>query len=217
VERPALVHAAVERLVNAWMVELDQFVEKDLLALDCNNTRIGSGGNGYSSELPGADFDPLWVKPRNMWGCSNAQIFSGVSPEMHWEFAIAHDLPWLSRWGLACYGCCEALDRKVDILRRIPNLRKISASPWCNVERLIDKVGGDYVISRKANPAVLAHDVWQPELARQELQSFLESTAGNCHVEFIMKDISTVRYQPQRLWEWAAIAMEVVENFAEAK
>jgi hypothetical protein len=217
VERPALVHAAVERLVKAWMVELDQLVEMNLLALDSNNTRIGSGGYGYSSQLPGQDFDPDWAKPHNMWGCSNAQIFSNVSPEMHWEFAVKHDLPWLSRWGLTYYGCCEALDRKVDLLRRIPNLRKISASPWCNVERLVNKIGEGYVISRKPSPAVLADDLWQPDLVRRDLQSFLESTAGNCHVEFIMKDISTVRYQPQRLWEWAAIAREVVEEFAGRK
>ena len=42
---------------------------------------------------------------------------------------------------------------------------------------------------------------------------FLEAARG-CHVELIMKDISTVRYQPQRLWEWAAIAMEVVQAYA---
>jgi hypothetical protein len=29
-----------------------------------------------------------------------------------------------------------------------------------------------------------------------------------------MKDISTVRYQPQRLWEWSKIAMEEAERFA---
>ena len=216
-DRPALVHAAVERLARAWIVELDQLEGMNLLSLDCNNTRIGSGGYGYSRELPGADFDPLWVKPHNMWGCSNAQIFSGVSPEMHWEFAVEHDLPWLSRWGLSYYGCCEALDGKMDILRRVPNLRKVSGSPWCNVKRLIDKIGADYVISRKPNPAVLAHDAWQPEVAREELESFLEATEGNCHVEFIMKDISTVRRQPQRLWEWASIAMDVVQNFVEKK
>jgi hypothetical protein len=27
-----------------------------------------------------------------------------------------------------------------------------------------------------------------------------------------MKDISTVRYRPQRLWEWARIAMEEAER-----
>jgi len=30
----------------------------------------------------------------------------------------------------------------------------------------------------------------------------------------IMKDISTVRYQPQHLWEWAEIAMGVAAEFA---
>lgn len=29
-----------------------------------------------------------------------------------------------------------------------------------------------------------------------------------------MKDISTVRRQPQRLWEWAEIALEEAEAFA---
>ncbi len=33
--------------------------------------------------------------PHNMWGCSNAQIFSEVSPQMRWEFAVEHDLRWL--------------------------------------------------------------------------------------------------------------------------
>ena len=56
VERPDLVHAAVERMVDAWMVELDQFVELNLLSLDCNNTRIGSGGYGYTHSLPGRGF-----------------------------------------------------------------------------------------------------------------------------------------------------------------
>jgi hypothetical protein len=214
IERPDLVHAAYERMVDAWMTELDQFVEQNLLTLDCDNTRIGSGGYGYTNRLPGPHFDPSRVRPRDMWGCSNAQIFSEVSPEMHWEFAVKHDLRWLARWGLVYYGCCEPLDQKIDLLRSIPNLRKISASPWCKTERLIDKVGGGYVISRKPSPAVLAGDAWHPDWAREELRAFLQKTGGRCHVELIMKDISTVRYQPQRLWEWAGIAMEVAEEFA---
>ena len=214
IERPGLVHAAVDRMVDAWMAELDQFVEMNLLALDCNNTRIGSGGYGYTDELPGADFDPARVKPVNMWGCSNAQIFSEVSPEMHWEFALKHDLRWLERWGLTYYGCCEPLDRKLAILQSVPNLRKISASPWCDAARVVTEIGTDYVISHKPSPAILAEDAWRPEQARADLRAFLDATEGQCHVELIMKDISTVRYRPQRLWEWAAIAMEEAEAFA---
>jgi hypothetical protein len=213
VMRPDMVHAAYEKMVNAWMLELDQFVEQNLLSLDCNNTRIGSGGYGYVSTLPGKDYDPAYVKPINMWGCSNAQIFSGVSPEMHWEFALEHDMKWLARWGLTYYGCCEPLDRKIGILRRIPNLRKISVSPWCNSERIVNEIGTDYVISRKPSPAIFAESTWSADKAEAELRLFMDETGGKCHVELIMKDISTVLYHPQRLWEWEKIAMKVAEEY----
>ena len=212
--RPDMVHDAVDRMVDAWMVELDQFIEQNLLSLDCNNTRIGSGGYGYTRELPGNEYDPVSVKPHNMWGCSNAQIFSDVSPEMHWEFAIKHDLRWLKRWGLTYYGCCEPLDKKMYLLRRIPNLRKISVSPWNNLDRIVKEIGGDYVLSRKPSPAIFAEDTWNPAKAKADLAEVIEKTKGKCHVEFIMKDISTVRYRPQLLWEWAEIAMEVCEKAA---
>lgn len=211
--RPELVHAAYERMVDAWMAELDQFVGQNLLSLDCNNTRIGSGGYGYVSSLPGEDYNPDFVQPHNMWGCSNAQIFSSVSPEMHWEFALEHDLRWLKRWGLTYYGCCEPVDRKVDLLRRIPNLRKITVSPWCNSERVINDIGTDYVMSRKPSPAIFAGE-WSPERAEAELRDFMDKTGGQCHVELIMKDISTVMYQPQKLWAWEKIAMKVAEDYA---
>ena len=214
VERPELVHAGVERMVEAWLTELDQIVEMNLLSPGSHNTRIGSGGYGYTRALPGADFDAAHVMPRNMWGFSNAQIFSDVSPEMHWEFAVKHDLRWLERWGMVYYGCCEPLDRKIDILRRIPNLRKISASYWCDTDRLVENVGSDYIISHKPTPAIFARDEWDPAGARQELRNFLKKTEGQCHVEVIMKDISTVRRQPQKLWEWETIAMEEVTKQA---
>jgi len=207
-DRPDFVHAAVERMVDAWMTELDQFEALDVLALDCDSTRVGSGGYGYTSALPGEVFDESHVKAKNMWGCSNAQIFSEVSPQMHWDFAIEHDLRWLERWGITYYGCCEPLDGKMDLMRRIPNLRKISVSPWCNSQRAIEEIGNDYVMSRKPSPAVLATDTWHPDQARQQIREFLDLAGGACHIELIMKDISTVRYEPQRLWEWAAIAME---------
>jgi hypothetical protein len=64
----------------------------------------------------------------------------------------------------------------------------------------------------KPNPAILAEDDGRPELARRQLRETLEKTRG-CHIEVIMKDISTVRYQPQRLWGWEKMAMELAEEF----
>lgn len=210
--RPDMVNAAVERMVNAWIVELDQFVDKNLLSLDNNNTRIGSGGYGYTDTLPGNKFDPDRVLPYNMWGCSNAQIFAQVSPEMHWEFALKHEMRWLEKWGLTYYGCCEPLDDKIGILQKIPNLRKISVSPWANLDKIIREIGNKYVLSIKPNPAIFVGERWDPDLARKYFEEILEKTNGVCHVEFIMKDISTVSYHPERLWEWEKLAMEIIEK-----
>jgi hypothetical protein len=82
----------------------------------------------------------------------------------------------------------------------------------CNTNRIVEQVGSDFVVSRKPSPAIFAEDNWHPQRAKQELREFLEHAKGHCHVELIMKDISTVRYQPQRLWDWAAIARETVEE-----
>ncbi len=212
--RPEMVHAFYEKMVQAWMAELDQFVNQNLLSLDNNNTRIGSGGYGHSEEMPGDNFDPDWVKPQNMWGCSNAQIFSDVSPEMHWEFAIEHDLKWLERWNMTYYGCCEPLAGKAHLLKKIPNLRKVSCSPWNNTKEAINELGNDYVISRKPSPAIFATRSFDSNQARKEIREFLVQTEGNCHVEMIMKDISTVKYDPQRLWDWESICMEELMNYS---
>ena len=211
--RPQMVNDIVSRLVDVYMDRLDQWEKLNILTPNNDNTRIGSGAYGYTDELPGDDFDPGHITAANLWGCATAQIFSQVSPQMHWEFALRHEMRYLERWGLTYYGCCEPLDIKMDILRKIPNLRKISMSPWVDPERSASRVGGDYVYSFKPNPAVLAEDRWRPDQARQDLVRFLEP-ARSCHVEIIMKDVSTVRRAPQRLWEWEKIVMEVVEDFA---
>jgi hypothetical protein len=213
VERPEMVHAAYERMVDAWMTEMDQLDELNLLSLDNNNTRIGSGGYGYVSDLPGQDYDPEHVHPINQWGCSNAQIFSSVSPAMHWEFAVEHDLRWLNRFGLTYYGCCEPLDSKVDILRRIPNLRKVSISPWCDKDKAEEAIGTDYVLSRKPLPAIFVGEHINIEEADKQLREFLDK-AKDSHVELIMKDISTVTHNPKNLWDWEKMAKRVVEDYA---
>jgi hypothetical protein len=141
-----------------------------------------------------------------------SQIFSAVSPAMHEEFALQYECRWLQRFGLTYYGCCEPLDRKVEILRRhVPNLRKLSMSPWVDLDLAAQNVGTDFVFSYKHSPALLATDTWDPDFVRRSLQQDLKRLRG-LHVEIIMKDISTVRYEPRRLWEWAQIAREVAEQ-----
>jgi hypothetical protein len=117
VDRPEMVEAAISRLVDAYLCELDQWEALNLLSQNDDNTRIGSGGYGYTPGLPGEDYDPACVRPWNLCGNATAQIFGSVSPGMHWDFGLKHEMRWLERWRLTYYGCCEPLDAKMSILR----------------------------------------------------------------------------------------------------
>jgi hypothetical protein len=213
VDRPELVHALCARFMAAVHEVLDAQERMGLLAAGSGNYRVGSGGLGITDELPSKGFDPDHVRPIDQWGTSTGQIFTAVSPAMHDEFCLQYEIPYLERFGLTCYGCCEPLHHKMGILRRIKNLRRISMSFWIDMDRAVNELQTDYVFSYKPTPAVFASDKWDPEPARRVLQNVLDKTKG-CRVELIMKDISTVRNEPKRLWEWADLAMRMVEERA---
>jgi hypothetical protein len=108
------------------------------------------------------------------------------------------------------YGCCDPLDGKMNEVRMIPNVRKISMSPWVDEERGAAEIGRDFVYSRKPNPAFLAVNTFDPEAVRADLLATVKVCGKHhCPLEIILKDISTVRYQPERLDQWAQAAMQV--------
>ena len=211
--RPQMVRDIMDRLVEAYLCRLDQYIELNVLSMNNDNHRVGSGAYGYSDELPAKDFDGEHVRPIDLWGNGAAQIFSEVSPEMHAEFALKYEIKWMERFGLNYYGCCEPLHHKLDLLKDVPNLRKISISPWADLDRAAEQMRGKYVISYKPNPAIFAEKEWNLSKAKADLRDALESMEGCC-IEIIAKDLSTVQNEPQRLWEWSGMASEVTEEYA---
>jgi len=206
--RPEFVHRLMSRFTAASLSLLEQLETQGLLG-GAQPTIHCTGA--FSDELPAAGYDPASPRAKDLWTCGMAQMFSSVSPAMHQEFELAYAEEWYSRFGLVYYGCCEPLHRKLDIVRRIPNLRKISMSAWVVQDQGAERIGPDFVFSRKPNPAFLAGDAWSPERVEQDLRDTVECCARHgCPVELILKDISTVCYHPHRLWEWADIAMRVV-------
>ena len=164
-------------------------------------------------ELPGEIVDGR-VTRRNLWGRGTAQMFASVSPAMHDEFEIAYAREFFEGFGLLYYGCCEPLHDKIDIVKKLPNLRKLSITPWADVRKAAQQMGGDYVLSRKPNPAAVA----VPRLDEEALRRDILETLKICReygtpCEFVLKDISSVCYNPENLTRWEQVVMETVKNF----
>jgi len=210
IDRPDFMHKIISRLTDAHLCMLDQLEEKGLLGYGQETIHCTGA---FTDELPAPGFDPKRPRAKDLWTFGMAQIFSTVSPEMHKEYEINYAKKWYERFGLGYYGCCEPLDEKIDIIRELPRVRKISMSPWVDIERGAERIGRDFVFSRKPTPAFLAWDTWKPEEVEKDLRETKEICERyNCPLEFILKDISTVNYQPQRLWEWSDIAMRVAKG-----
>jgi hypothetical protein len=165
----------------------------------------------YAEELPDPAANVNGVRRNRLWGYMASQEFTAVSPAMHEEFLLRYQLPILKEFGLVAYGCCEDLTRKIDMLRQIPNLRRIAVSPFAHVARCAEQIGRDYVLSYRPSPADMVSYGFEPDRIRSILRRDLEA-CKNGHVDITLKDVETVQADPDRVRKWVAITREVVDE-----
>jgi|WetSurMetagenome_2_1015567.scaffolds.fasta_scaffold68044_2 hypothetical protein len=208
VDRPDFMHRLLKRMTDGYLGMLDQLEEQGLL---CGPQSLIHCTGAYTDDLPTPHYDPCKPRTQDLWMFGLAQMLSMVSPRMFREFEVDYTSRICDRFGLVYYGCCDPLDGKMAEVRLIPNVRKISMSPWVNQERGAQQIGCDYVYSRKPNPAFLAENSFRAEFIREDLLATRRvcETHG-CPLEIILKDISTVHHKPERLSAWAQVAMQVV-------
>jgi hypothetical protein len=208
-DNPGELHKLMAFLKDSTLCELDFLEQNGFLSLNCDNTPVGSGGFGWTRQLPQKNYDSTHVRTMDMWGFAESQETSGISPRMFAEFVFPYQLPILSRFGLNCYGCCEPLNTRWDIIKKIPNLRRVSVSPWADVSDMAEKLQGNYIFSLKPHPGSLAVSPINEDSIRKNLRQALKITrANNCHVEIIMKDNHTLANRPENAVRWSQIAME---------
>ena len=208
--RPEHMHAIASRYTDARLAMLDQLEAKGLLGRE---QQLVHCTGAWTDELPAPGYDVERPRAIDSWTYGMAQILLSASPAMLEEFEIPYASRWYERFGLAYYGCCEPLHDRIHLVRRLPNVRKISMSPWADVEVGALAIGRNYVFSWKPNPNVFAVDGWDPDAIERQIGHVVAVCAEvGCPLEITMKDISTVRHRPQRLWEWADIAMRSVQR-----
>lgn len=191
-----------------------EWAEREGLVTPMNEADYaGSGGVCYTDELPGSDAaEPAGFGLGQRWGFAESQETVGLSPEHFAQFVLPYQLPLLEKFGLNCYGCCEQLDHRIDVvMRQVPRLRRVSVAPLANQEVLRAKLDRRYIFSRKVDPTKVCVGFDEAGI-RAELRQTLR-LAGDGPLELILKDTHTVQGEPGRLGRWVRIAREEVDRY----
>lgn len=182
-----------------------------LLVLNNENDYMGSGSYCFNQELTGK-VDRVISK--DTWGHLNSQESVGLSPEMFREFILPYYCEMAKEFGLVYYGCCEPVDVFWDDgISRIPNIRKVSISPWCNEKVMSERLAHSSIIySRKPSPNYLGVEgAFDNEAFRKYIKNTIEDARG-CKIEFIFRDIYSLHGNLAKVKQAVGIVRELTEN-----
>lgn len=205
-DNPEMLHQIMDHMSETKVRLLERLEEKVLTYDNRTNIYTGSGGLGYTN---GQVKDPSHVKISEMWGFADAQEFTSVSAEMLKEFALPYQARGLTKFGYACYGCCEPMDQKYDVVfEAIPNLRRLSISPWSDIHLAAERLGKKVLYSWKPNPAKICFGFQEDQVIR-ELEELKTTVQGKCYTEIILKDIRTLNGHPEVLEQYGKLVKKV--------
>lgn len=212
----------VDMLENPeWLHRLLAFMRDGILKVHREAEAAGHWSLGdhenqampYADELPDPAPNSGPVPMHRLWGLMAAQEMTLISPAMHDEFMLRYQLPICRLFGLVAYGCCEDLSRKIGILRQIPNLRRIAVTPWADVARSAEAIGGDYCVSWRPSPTDTVCRGFDAVAVDRLLRAGCERFRRHgCPLEVNLKDVKTLQGDATRLPRFAAIARRVLAD-----
>ncbi len=207
IEEPEILHAVMNRVTTAALGWIEQGNKQALF-----DTASGMTHCSCTLEAP-YPAEPVKGVSGNAWAFSMAQLFTSVAPSVTDEYEVAYMSKLFPHFANIYYGCCERLDDRLDIITKMPNLRKVSCSPWSHKTAFAEKLPKNLIMSQKPNPAMIGADTFDEGVIRADLRETIAAAKnGGVGLELLLKDNSTVKYQPQRLWEFSKIALEEVSR-----
>ena len=166
----------------------------------------------YARTLAGPKPNSHGAKRNELFMFFGAQEFESVSPQMHEEFLLQYQMPIMKEFGLIAYGCCEDLTNKIDMLRQVPNLRRIAVTPFANARRCAEQIRGDYICSYRPNPTYVRggfDEEYIGNILRDAMSAFKRNW---CFVDICLKDVSTVQGDMSRLVKFTELSKRIAEE-----
>lgn len=204
-----------------WLHRLLAFMRDGILKVHGEAERAGdfslanhqNQAMPYARELKDPKAHAPGAKRNELWGFMASQEFTTFGPDMFDEFILQYQIPILEKFGLAAYGCCEDLTKKIDHLRKIPNLRRIAVSPFANARRCAEQIGGDYILSWRPNPATMISTGLDEDYVRAHMREHFAifKQCGN-RFDITLKDVETINRQPENVAKWVRIVREEIDR-----
>ena len=214
---PDKISQALRMLTDDLLLYMRLLEDKRVLTFNHDNTGVGQGTRGFTTQLPAPDFKDRSDKRvlfRDVWGQLDSQETTAVSPAMFEEIFFPYYKEIAEQFGLLSYGCCEAVHEIWDsCLSKLGNLKKLSVSPWCDERFIGERLRGTNIIyHRKPQPNFLGiAPVFDEPAFRAHLLETIQAAAG-CTLEFSYRDVYSLQGDPYRAKRAYSIAMDMFEK-----
>ena len=208
-ERPEFIHKTIRIFTDFYysqwkQMESQGLFDSQVLTIHCTPA--------LCNDLPDCN-EKEGSKMKDVWFRGMAQLFGAVSKQVHEEFDINYMKPIMEQCKIVYYGCCEPLDDRMDMLMKIPNMRKIGVTPWADVNKSAEQIGKNYVLSHKPNPANVAI-LSNEDVIKSEVTKTIEACMKHgCPCDIVLKDVSTVSYNVQNLITWNKVVQETLDKY----
>lgn len=215
VDTPDLFLALMDRVTQEYVDDFRWLEAEGLLLPNNGNDWLAQGSFGFTRSLPDGPPEPgVPLRTRDLWGYLDSQETVGVSPEDFAAFILPGYLRIAAFYGLLSYGCCEPVHPIWDSsLVRLPRMRKVSISAWCDEAFMGDRLRGSGVIYlRKPSPNFIGvgRDL-DEEGYRAHIRKTLAAARG-CQLEFAFRDIYTLCGDPEKPKRAVAILREEIQR-----
>lgn len=201
IDEPELVHRLTNTILQGEMALLDTIEREKVPIIPNNDTPMFFG----EALRPGRQ-EPFSLK--DCWVHGNSQEFDPVSPAMFEEFLLTYQKTLFARFGAVCYGCCENLTQKLDMVLTIPNLKLLTCSAWTDMPTLVRKAGDRCCIMwrHKASEVSVPDDLRAFEKKTREQVRLLDG----CSYQVVLREMHTLLGHMDRLREWTQVTISAV-------
>jgi hypothetical protein len=192
-DAPDAVHRLMAYLRDNALRVMRWAEAEGLLRLNNGNQDSFGSSYNFTTHLPAPGYNSGPVRLCDMWGSTNSQETVGISPQMFNEFCYPYYRDICEPVGLLYYGCCEPAHPFWEDIRRLPHLKKVSISRWCDQVFMGEALQGTGIVfSRKPNPNYLSVDETLDEEAWADHIAETLLAARGVPIEFIVRDVYTV-------------------------